>query len=583
MLACAKTGAAGSVRGVRPRPVLLLSAVLVGLTMAPGAVAKKPPLCTLGRFLVQGEPLLAAAGTVPQPVVLGDGKASIADVCPPTRARLTRAKKGTIIAAKWQSCFGVEGRVKLKGTIEPTCAGLQGTITAKKADVRQEFAAQRSTCGDQVFDPTAETCDANLGCPADQHCTASCACEPGAGTTSTTVFTVPTTTTTCTASVTFDGATAPDYLMFSGMETSRESEYDGSSHCTPVTTPVRTGRRACQIPLGSFSALRPQAFSETALFVRIYHRIDVTTAPSTIAYAPVIVTDVLPQGITSVDVGVEPDGKIVYRLRNRKDGVNLGESSALDPGVFRRIELGTRVGASTGYAELRIDGEPVATVTNQDFGTTPLDTVFLSNNPAQYDGAFGGVWTATFDDIAMTRDRFPGEGRVVARQGREGTPSSNDWTLVGTSSIAEAWSDTPQNPARRAETPASGDPLAQTMLVAPFGQGTDPICVGNVVKACQTWLSTGIVAEGAARSYAIRRRIGGATTDVTMPGACTGVDGPPACLGVNADLQSDALESAFWSATLDELNTAEVGAVKSGGAGGAGLKVLDAWLNCEYQ
>ena len=51
-----------------------------------------------------------------------------------------------------------------------------------------------------------------------------------------------------------------------------------------------------------------------------------------------------------------------------------------------------------------------------------------------------------------------------------------------------------------------------------------------------------------------------------------------------ADYQkSDGLSGAFWTAPLDALATAEIGAVRSGGAGGSGMRVDDAWLMCEYE
>jgi hypothetical protein len=571
----------------------VLAAALLGLTaLIASTAAAKRPLCKAGRFLVQGEPLISSDSGGPQPVVVGEGRASIDEICPPTRAKLTRSKQGTAITAKWPACTGVDGKVRMKGTLDVACATLSGRLTAKKAELKQEFAALESACGDGAFDPSGgEVCDANLGCPADQHCTEACACAPGAPTTTTTVNTTPTTTTTCTASVTATGPATADYIMFSGMETAQLEEYDETSHCDPVTSPVRSGRYACEIPQGFFSAVRPSRFSEREVFVRVYHRIDVVTNPSQPSFEPVIVTDVLPQGITAVDVGVQSDGTIRYRLRNRFRAINLGQSDPLPPGVWRRIELSTSMGTvhAEGTAELRIDGVPVVSADSLDLSepgnpVPPLDSVFISHNPNQYEGAFGGVWKAFYDDIAITRNDFPGEGRVIARQGRPGTPSANDWTLVGATTIDDAWSETPASGVKRAESAAAGDPLAQTMLVAPVGQGVDPICNGNVVKACQVWVYAALGASPADRTYATRRRIAGANTDVPLPPECGGGNVSPTCLSNQfGSMQSDALGGSFWSASVDELNGAEIGAVKSGGAGGTPLRIPDAWLSCEYQ
>jgi len=189
-----------------------------------------------------------------------------------------------------------------------------------------------------------------------------------------------------------------------------------------------------------------------------------------------------------------------------------------------------------------------------------------------------------YDDIAITRSDYPGEGHVIARQGRPGTSSANDFTLVGAATIDDAWSETPPSGTKRAESPAAGDPLAQTMLVAPFGQGVDPVCNGNVVKACQVWVYAALGGSPADRTYATRRRIAGGNTDVSLPPECGGPNVSPACISNQfASMQSDALGSGFWSASVDELNAAEIGAVKSGGAGGTPLRIPDAWLACEYQ
>ena len=594
MLACAETHGPVSVRRVRVGTPVVVALLGLSAVLASTVEAKRP-LCKAGRFLVQGERLISSDGTSPQPVVVGEGKASIDEICPPRRARLTRSKQGTAIAAKWPACTGVEGKVKMKGTLDLACTGLSGRLTAKRAALRQEFAALKSACGDQAFDPSGgEVCDAGFGCPADQHCTETCACAPGAPTTTTTVNTTPTTTTTsttCTASVTPSGPAVADYIMFSGIETGQLEEYDETSQCQPVTSPVRTGRFACEIKQTFFAAVRPTRFSEREVFVRVYHRIEVVTNPSQAAFEPVIVTDVLPQGITAVDVGVQSDGTIRYRLRNRFRSVNLGQSDPLPPGVWRRIELSTSMGTAhnEGSAELRIDGVPVVTADNLDLSepgepVPPLDSIFISHNPNQYDGAFGGVWKAFYDDIAIARSDFPGEGRVIARQGRPGTPSASDWTLVGATTIDEAWSESPPSGTKRAESPAAGDPLAQTMLVASVGQGVNPICNGNVVKACQVWVYAALGASPADRTYATRRRLAGTNTDVPLPPECGGPNVSPACLSNQfASMQSDALGSGFWSASVDELNAAEVGAVKSGGAGGTPLRIPDAWLSCEYQ
>jgi hypothetical protein len=97
---------------VRVGTPVVVAAALLGLTaVIASTAAAKRPLCKAGRFLVQGDPLISAGGG-PQPVIVGEGRASIDEICPPTRAKLTRSKQGTAIAAKWPACTGVEGKVR---------------------------------------------------------------------------------------------------------------------------------------------------------------------------------------------------------------------------------------------------------------------------------------------------------------------------------------------------------------------------------------------------------------------------------------------------------------------------------------
>src|SRR5207244_11999313 len=208
---------------------------------------------------------------------------------------------------------------------------------------------------------------------------------------------------------------------------------------------------------------------------RVRRRMDVGTRPATAAFAPVIVFDArLPTGVTEVDVGVQPDGMIRYRLRDRLLEQDLGFSEVLPAGEWVQVELGTRMGAGTGSAEMRLNGQTVAQAAGLDLTDERINGVYISNNADRFGGPNGGVWTATFDDMAVTINHFPGAGRVIGRQGRPGVPTYQQWALVGAASIDAAWSDTPSGSRSGAETPVPGDNVnAQTMLVAPFDAGGD--------------------------------------------------------------------------------------------------------------
>jgi hypothetical protein len=513
---------------------------------------------------VQGAPVLGE-----EVVVLEGGTLAIGGACPAVAATTKGSAKRTRVKARWAGCAGVAGPLRLTAKIVGGCGTMKGKLKRRGAKA-ERFVALRSVCGDGVLDRAAgEQCETAADCPAAVACT-SCVC-PGPPTTTTSPVPTTTSTSSTTSTTVFSGALAPDYVMFTGMESGSDFEPSLMLGCAPVQSPVRSGRYACGITQGLFVPLRP-SFSLDEVYVRVYHHVVVTTRPSAEAFTPVIVTDVAPQGITAVDLGVRPDGSIRYRLRDRLNGVDLGFSEPMAPGQWVWIELFTAIGDGDGRAELRLDGMPVVTVDDQEFGDTPMDTIFLSNNPNQYGGAHGGAWVATFDDVAVTANEYPGAGRVVARQGRPGAPTYAQWTVVGAADVSQAWSQTPPNAAARAESPALGDPVAQTMLVAPFSQGLDPIAPGNTIKACQTWTRFGLVGTPENRTYALRRRVGGADTDTVVGG----LEGGP-------KLRSDALDGSFWRAPLAALDAAEIGAVKSGGAGGTGLAVEDAWLTCEYQ
>ena len=239
------------------------------------------------------------------------------------------------------------------------------------------------------------------------------------------------------------------------------------------------------------------------------------------------------------------------------------------------MEVRIRVlpGASNDECEFRLDGATVAAATGLTLGDGPLVEAFLSNRQAAYSPPpTPGDWVATYDDVAVTVNQFPGPGRVIARQGRAGTPTYGQFTLVGAASIDAAWSQTPASASARAESPTAGDPLAQTMLVAPFDAGLNPMTPTSVIGACQTWIDVDANTSAPPdRTYAVRRRLGGTDTDTVLTG-----------ISAAARPLSDGLLGGFWSSTLSGLDAAEIGAAKSGGAGGAALVANDLWLACEY-
>jgi hypothetical protein len=129
---------------------------------APAGAARRPP-CEPGRYLVQGEPLLAGAAA-PRIDALDVGATiALGDACPARRpARMKANRKGaTVVRAAWRRCEGLRGRVRLAGRIVEGCTTLRGKVRAR--GFRRRFVAARSRCGDGVLDPAAgERCDGTL-------------------------------------------------------------------------------------------------------------------------------------------------------------------------------------------------------------------------------------------------------------------------------------------------------------------------------------------------------------------------------------------------------------------------------------
>lgn len=154
------------------RSFLVVASVLV---LSAVAEAKR---CRGGRFVVDGRPLVPHARDVEDDVVTMDaGQVAVASGCPPTVARVYAAGRWTRVRARWASCGGVEGPVRLKGRITPSCRGMTGSFRAKGAGVARRFRADLSECGDRFVDVVAgEECDSRNttvcrpDCRFERHC-----------------------------------------------------------------------------------------------------------------------------------------------------------------------------------------------------------------------------------------------------------------------------------------------------------------------------------------------------------------------------------------------------------------------------
>jgi hypothetical protein len=533
------------------------------------AVAAKPPACPAGRFLVApgGGQVVPGRG-VPEVIEVGAGASVSLDGCMAAAAKVRAGRRFTVIKGRWPQC-GPLSKVKLSGRIgQPDCVAMAGTLKAKGQKVRG-FSAGRSTCGDGVLDRPAEDCEPTAADGAGL-CRGTCAGPglPGA----------------CHCTVT--ASYAPErYLFLSGAEsgTRREITSDQQPAGQIVTSPVRTGRYAHQIANGPGQGSElPIAFEDVPglgvdVYFRAYVRIDVSAPPPAEEFAPLLDYDCCGgQLMCSADVGVQPDGRIRFRLRDRINGVTLGATDVRAAGSFAQLELHFRGDAGGGADDacgMRVDGALVAESSALQLTTTPVDFMLLSNRTPTSDPPPVGVWTATFDDVAVTTGTWPGSGRIIARQGRPGSPAYDQWRKDGAATIDAIWSDTPFSQTTLAESPAEGDPVSQTMLVAPLNQGLDAVDPNvHALRGCEVLVSS--TRSGAAdRSYALRRRVGGVDVDTDVSGRISAAE-------VHV---GDGRHGTYWSNAVHRLAAAEIGAVKSGGSGGASWSIADAWLVCEYE
>src|SRR5256884_4957042 len=89
-----------------------------------------------GRYFVQNESLLPAdASSSHQAVVVGGTAISIGDACRAVPVKLWLSKSGTKIRARWKGCASLQGRVRLRATIDPTCSIMAGTLIDRKLGI----------------------------------------------------------------------------------------------------------------------------------------------------------------------------------------------------------------------------------------------------------------------------------------------------------------------------------------------------------------------------------------------------------------------------------------------------------------
>jgi len=130
-------------RGVR---LIVVALTLGGFVCAAEAAARKPKAkkpvpCPGGRFVIQGDPVIANfMGS--DAVVVAGSKASLASGCDDVIAKIKPRKAVTIVTARWTSCRGIAGKATLMAKVKAgSCDSLTGVFKAKKAKINRHFTA----------------------------------------------------------------------------------------------------------------------------------------------------------------------------------------------------------------------------------------------------------------------------------------------------------------------------------------------------------------------------------------------------------------------------------------------------------
>ena len=205
-------------RSILPATLLVVLAVMLQPPAALQAKRKpRIPACPGGTFVVVGDPLIpGSVSPFEDRLQVGGGHIAFSSGCPATRMRAKPTRRGTKVRARWSSCPGLSGHVRLTALIDPfTCSMMVGKLRAKK--MRRRFQAvleddtlppASATCGNGVVEgfeacddgntadcdgcsadctrldaqcgdgipECGEECD-GTGCPSNEHC-AGCRCVP---------------------------------------------------------------------------------------------------------------------------------------------------------------------------------------------------------------------------------------------------------------------------------------------------------------------------------------------------------------------------------------------------------------------
>lgn len=242
------------------------------------------------------------------------------------------------------------------------------------------------------------------------------------------------------------------------------------------------------------------------------------------------------------------------------NGVTLGltatpGTNAVTAGVWTLIEVAWDLAAG-GVVKVWVNGtlDIDVTHTNDVSATTTQNINVIGRaNPNEY----------FFDDIRADIGGVAriGAGQCRMVQGTAGTPTYDTWTKTGAATAALCWSETPFNAAIACHDTTAGDVQTMFIAAAPVA-AADTI---NAVKIAMVGKTSSTTTDGI---DSIRRRVGGADTDVSASPKWTAVDS-----------YREVYVTGLTYANLTD-GTTEIGVVK--GTGTNDHRVEDMWLMVDY-
>src|SRR5437870_1546642 len=121
--------------------------VLTLMVSAAPSKATKPEPCPPGRYFVLNQSLLPAdASSSDEAVVVGGTAISIGAACRAIPVKVWLSKSGTKIRARWKGCAGLQGKVRLRATIDDTCSIMAGTLVGRKWKFKRHLRPRPTRC-----------------------------------------------------------------------------------------------------------------------------------------------------------------------------------------------------------------------------------------------------------------------------------------------------------------------------------------------------------------------------------------------------------------------------------------------------